>query len=1093
MPVWGTGPRRTDGKTNFQINATILYVSSPNLISNLSFWFDATDNTTIDLQRGNSSNIYGWRSKGDLPILISTAATVAPAVPNNAVVPYIVPNGLNGKQTVFFSGISSILMTQSTCRFNAIATNNETTIFTVVNPTNNGTVFAYENYFGNRCSYTLGGFFYGNYLYNTVNANGGTNNIGYYQQTFYKRNSDSNQVIKFRGSLNNSGTNTLSMTANQTFALGGIPGGIPAFPLFNPGNLLALTGNIGEVLLYNRGLTDDEIVSVEGYLAKKWGIQNQLQFNHVGVARNRPLMGYRFLSYPQVVSNYGLWFDAMDTSTIRDIGGNFPPLLPPNRLGIGRWNDKSANNRFLSNWVETPSDFNLLATNNYPAVVQRFLPGNAFSPKLRSQDSNNYYIGCNISAFFVLSVQSNNFNDPLLAFSSSFNAMPEPLTGNRLITNSNSTFDFTLTFNSSNIGLSRFGANTINNVVSAPYNGAYSLVSILVNGTQNSIGNVLPSTNVISINGTFVSSSSFYAGNNFNIQYLSIFGGYNFSTRNIISFNEIGIFYRTLTTTERVAYESQLIKKWALPSNAPISYINNNPVTSGLFGWYDAYDQTTVLRNSSNNVSMWLDKSGQNNHMSTLLCQFGSNTGSNLYYSSITTSTNQLPCLYFPSTFAIMRTSTSITNQSFSTFSIFTVGNYTKIPNGPTSRIVAYNSTINANDDFNLTINNANTRQNSNMHLYTSMTNITSNTINSVTPFSTIIYFNTISTLVTGTPSSNINLNIVPSNIRLMGGGITNTPSEGDLRNNSGYLSEVLLYNRILNVSEQLNVNTYLLNKWGISTVVSNVPVTSGLNLWLDCYDPTAVTTDTNSNVLLWRDKSLFGYHMSNRGGNVGRPTYTTNPTGLPSILFDITNNTNAGQGLVNSNIFISSISSITIFVAKQYVNPTATTLSQIGGVNYATFLMGLSTPTFGAPSIGASEFGMYDNNGNATYFNRSTINNATQWGFTNNNNTNLLLTTILNSSTTPINDIKDQSIGFVLNGNSRNVNFIQPPATNTDAGTTSTINTRIISIGNNNGGGFNNSAAYNGYINEVLYYNRALNFSERQQVESYLISKWRI
>ena len=99
MPIFGTGPKRTDGKTNQEINATILYISSPNLISNLSFWFDANDNTTIQLQQGNTSNVYGWVSKGNYPILISTAATVAPAVPNNAVVPYIVPNSLNGKQT----------------------------------------------------------------------------------------------------------------------------------------------------------------------------------------------------------------------------------------------------------------------------------------------------------------------------------------------------------------------------------------------------------------------------------------------------------------------------------------------------------------------------------------------------------------------------------------------------------------------------------------------------------------------------------------------------------------------------------------------------------------------------------------------------------------------------------------------------------------------------------------------------------------------------------------------------------------------------------------------------------------------------------
>jgi hypothetical protein len=450
-----------------------------------------------------------------------------------------------------------------------------------------------------------------------------------------------------------------------------------------------------------------------------------------------------------------------------------------------------------------------------------------------------------------------------------------------------------------------------------------------------------------------------------------------------------------------------------------------------------------------------------------------------------------------------MQISTLTTLGYLSSITMIAVKRGRKIQGGAQLRTVSLFSTLNTlenaggvigatgNQFYNNNIPNTLLASNfSTFHINTLLGNVGPTTENGVASLTAVSYYNG------GNAQTTTGLgfvgNLYPSYIRLMNGPF-NDQANGDARADSGFLGEVLLYNRILSSAELSNTHTYLLNKWGISTLVSNVPVTSGLNLWLDCYDPTAVTTDTNSNVLLWRDKSLFGYHMSNRGGNVGRPTYTTNPTGLPSILFDITNNTNAGQGLVNSNIFISSISSITIFVAKQYVNPTATTLSQIGGVNYATFLMALSTPTFGAPSRGASEFSMYDNNGNSTYFFRSTINNATQWGFTNNNNTNLLLTTILNSSTTPINDILDKSIGFVLNGNSRNVNFIQPPATNTDAGTTSTINTRIISIGNNNSGGFNNSGAYNGYINEILYYNRALNFSERQQVESYLMSKWRI
>jgi len=806
----------------------------------------------------------------------------------------------------------------------------------------------------------------------------------------------------------------------------------------------------------------------------------QLPANYPRNRTGGPIMGYRFLPYTQVVSNYGLWFDAMDTSTIRDIGGNFPPLLPPNQLGIGRWNDKSANNRFLSNYVENPSGFNLFATNNYyPAVVQRFLPGNAFSPKLRSQDSNNYYTGCNISAFFVLSAQSNTFNDALLGFTSSFNAMPEPLTGNRLINNSNSTFDFTLTYNSSNIGLSRFGANTINNVVSAPYNGAYSLVSILVNGTQNTIGNVLPSTNVISINGAFVSSSSFYAGNNFNIQFLSIFGGYNFATRNTMSFNEIGVFYRTLTTPERVAYQSQLIRKWGLPSNSPVTPLNQNPVTNALYFNIDAYDQslisTTLTSDGLRRVDTAFDKSGNNRN-------FKFTTGfSNIFYNRVSTM-NQYNSLYFStgSYSGILSNINPVNTFSTNSYSLFLV--YNQLSTNTTTRVFAANNQSGTDvgigafsyqllnqgpfitpRDYQLA--GANITNGCN-YLYSLINNGgPTYDIFQTSTFYSYHNFGTGTSLICNINLASTNLlNVSRFNI---GGAIF-----GQNFCFNGLISEVILYNRGLSNSERLQVENYLINKWGISTVVSNVPVTSGLNLWLDAYDPAAVTTDSNSSVLLWRDKSVFGRNFSNFNNNIGAPTYVAvGANSLPSVRFDNTFNTNAGQGLINSNFFISSISSISIFMVKQVVPSVTTSFPQ-------SFSM-YSTITF---NNGNNEFFIFeDPNGSATSLRRA---NITYYNSVNNRNLSLAYYTI-NSSNIPLNDIPASNYGLIFNG----VKVGAP----VDGLTPSTFNTTIGLLGTNATNTFNNNTAYNGYINEVLYYNRALTFSERQQVESYLLSKWNI
>ena len=555
--------------------------------------------------------------------------------------------------------------------------------------------------------------------------------------------------------------------------------------------------------------------------------------------RNRsggPIMGYRFLPYSQLVSNYGLWFDAMDTSTIRDIGGNFPPLLPPNQLGIGRWNDKSGNNRFLSNYVERVSDFNLLGTNYYPTVVQRFTPGNPFSPRLRSQDCNNYYTGCNISAFFVLSAQSNNINDALLGFTSSFNAMPAPLTGDRLITNSNSTFDFTLTYNSSNIGLSRFGANTINNVVSAPYTGAYSLVSIFVNGTQNTIGNVLPSTNLISINGAFVSSSSFYAGRNFNIRFLSIFGGYNFTTSNTVSFNEIGVFYRTLTTPERVAYESQLIRKWGLPSNAPI----NVPVTSGLNLWLDAYDTTTITYSTNTTlVTRWSDKS---------LCNFNMSNPGTIGASKMptytTASPSGLPSLQFSNAAPATTFYTNLWNSNFTyplvrETTLFVT--YSSTSNagfyGPLFTMLSNNEVFyNTGNGFEINVNNFGGGiglVRSTVRIYTTLIPNAHNT----TTLASVL-FNSSFTNIPDIPQRAFGLSrngmvgfVQPSSF-ISSVGILSTlnftvnqaslgtrgpGTVGDAQwYYSGFIHEVLQYNRALTFSERQQVESYLMSKWNI-------------------------------------------------------------------------------------------------------------------------------------------------------------------------------------------------------------------------------------------------------------------------------------
>jgi hypothetical protein len=831
----------------------------------------------------------------------------------------------------------------------------------------------------------------------------------------------------------------------------------------------------------------------------------QLPANYPRNRTGGPIMGYRFFPYTQLVSNYAFWYDAMDTSTIKDTAGNFPPSLPPNRSRVVEWRDKSANARHLANYFTQPSFFNLLGNNFYPNVNS---PGfsNSLYHNLRGPQgaARTIYNGSSISAFFVLSIQSNATNNTFFSLTSTANTQNIPINPNGP---NPSTFDFSLNYINNTIGFSRFGGGgafglgpiTSNNVLTAPLTNITStnLISIQINPNPTTIGNVLPSTNIIEINGAFVSSSTRYAGNPFNFCQYSMFGAYNFPANSFSYFNEVGIFFRTLTTPERVAYESQLIRKWGLPSNAPITYINSLPVTTGLFGWYDAYDDATVLRNTSNNVSMWLDKSGQNNHMSTNLLTFGSNTGSNIYYSSISISTNRFPSLFFPSTFAFMQTSTLITNQNLSSMTMIAVKSGTKIVRGPQLRTVSVFSTLNSiegaggligatgnqfysnNIPYSILTSNFST-----FHINTLLGNVGPTSENGVNPLNVVSYYNG-SNAQTTTGLTFVG-NLYPSYVRLMNGPFNNE-ADGDARADSGFLGEVLVYNRILNSNELFNTHTYLLNKWGISTLVSNVPVTSGLNLWLDCYDPLTMTFSTNTRqVTQWRDKSLCNFHMSNPGtvGNARMPTYTTaSPSGLPSLQFS--NSAPASvffTNIWNTNFTYPQTRETTLFVSYSstsnsgFYGPLFTMLSN-DEVFYNTGNGFELSVTNGDGGIGLV---------------RSTV-RIYQSLIPNTHNTTTLASVVFNSTFTDIPDIPQRSFGLSRNGV---VRFVQPSSLISSVGFLSTQNFLVNQavLGTRGPAAFGDSQwYYSGFIHEVLQYNRALTFVERQQVESYLLSKWNI
>jgi hypothetical protein len=115
----------------------------------------------------------------------------------------------------------------------------------------------------------------------------------------------------------------------------------------------AFIGSLAELILFNGNLTTPQRQQVEGYLARKWGLQSSIAVGHP----------YRFglpsltaEVTPRAIPGCALWLDAADRSTLTLSGSN-----------VSEWRDKSGNGR---NAVGTTSNPTYTATgfNSRPTV-----------------------------------------------------------------------------------------------------------------------------------------------------------------------------------------------------------------------------------------------------------------------------------------------------------------------------------------------------------------------------------------------------------------------------------------------------------------------------------------------------------------------------------------------------------------------------------------------------------------------------------------------------------------------------------------------------------------------------------------------------
>jgi len=277
---------------------------------------------------------------------------------------------------------------------------------------------------------------------------------------------------------------------------------------------------------------------------------------------------------------------------------------------------------------------------------------------------------------------------------------------------------------------------------------------------------------------------------------------------------------------------------------------------------------------------------------------------------------------------------------------------------------------------------------------------------------------------------------------------------------NSGYLqatvSEVLIYNTVLSTAQRQQVENYLGLKWGI------LPVTSGLQLWLDAADPAGNGTvpANGSNIPTWVDKSGNGYNAARNGSN----SYTTNSlNGLGGMTLSgnigFGNSPNFFTATTPTDIFTQAL---TMFIV--YVNSGTQT-------QYTGLLARQDTLS----TNNGNPFQMYYTN--TTSILKLITSQYDAITFSNSYNIFQTTPTLLNIT------LNQTAQTMTMSANGSNYPLGGGGSwTPVDSGTRITI-----------GGRMDSNITFNGTLYEVLVYNTVLPQQQVNSIQSYLAKKWNI
>ena len=590
-------------------------------------------------------------------------------------------------------------------------------------------------------------------------------------------------------------------------------------------SLYAFTGQMGEFLVYNTGLTTSQRQQVEGYLAHKWGLVPSYPTN-----------------IPLSIPGCQLWLDAADSSSLVLSGSS-----------VTTWNDKSGNGYHMNTLTATAT-WSGGAT--YPTIGTSINGRTTvnFSPQAGLRQSttldgvkNLFWVGRIAaptgsgggSAYFLLGTATDN--------TSGYDWHAEAYGGKFLDpVNSQS-------------GIRNATASLITSDPNAVTNATFSSVNMPS----------APNVSLLSVTG--ITGFTRYQGICFDRVYHIGWCG---------DLAEVLIYTIPLTSTQREQIEVYLSQKWGLIQSGQFS--STHPFTrfppaslpfsprniSGLTLWLDAADIST-LTVSGSNVSSWRDKSGNNNNATQPTLANQPTIGTLLNGLNVLDFTGTQPYFSFPTI-------------SFTNITVFTIFRNTTLRAycsplfiGPFFFFFTDGAGNNLYGTGRLGINGEGIISQAAAGITT--TNYLLYSLNLTVGGTDIVNF-----YINGRNTANFNGSASGGRSYYQVG---STDSVGAT---TGFIAEILVYNGVLNNSQRQQVEGYLAHKWGLASSLFTPLEIPGCQLWLDAADSSTITYGTGSSVASWRDKAN-GYAVANSSaayrpiysqGTI-RFTGTTNPSYL--------------------------------------------------------------------------------------------------------------------------------------------------------------------------------------------------------------------